>query len=343
MDLRNKTPYAADLFNCVVTETGLLAAVVVRSTFNLTDDGLHLDTEAPVPVAATPIKIGECELDGEKPFLRNGVDLFIFGQAYAPDQKPVKQLVVNIEVGSEFRRQLLVTGNRYWEKSWKGIAPSAAEPFVAMPLTYTSAYGGKAKGETLPFEYPHNPVGKGFYLEEEEAVGQPLPNLENPTTAIRKWQDQPESVGVEPYSSTWGLRMINSIELDDQDPPKMKRIKPEYFNNAHPDMIIYPAVNSGDQVKVSHLTPTGDFQFEIPDLSLHVHVQLEDRHFLFPLALESIGIQGDEQRVFFTSRVAFNYDVIPLERRVVTVYSGEVPETVPKDYVVDWDSVGATI
>jgi hypothetical protein len=343
MDLRNKTPYAADLFNCVVTETGLLAAVVVRSTFSLRDGGLQLDTEAPVPVAATPVKIGECELDGEKPFLRNGVDLFIFGRAYATDNEPTEQLVVEIEIGSGFKRQILVTGNRIWEKSWKGVVPGKAEPFVVMPLTYAGAYGGKAMGETLPMEYPHNPVGKGFYLEEDEAIGQPLPNLEDPNYPIKKWNDQPEPVGVEPYSSTWGLRMINSIELDDQDPPKMKRIKPEYFNNAHPNMIIYSPVNSGDQIRVSHLTSDGDLQFEIPDIMMHVHVQLEDRHFLFPLQMESIGIKGDEQQVFFTSRAAFKYDVIPLERRMVTVYPGAVPDTVPQDYVIDWETVGATI
>jgi len=337
VDLRNKTPFQAGFFNCVVTETGLLAAVVVRSTFCLIDDTLQIDDETPLPVEATPIKIGESELDGEKPFLRNGVDFFIFGHAYAPAGEPTERLLVDIEVGHTFKRQLLVTGDRRWEKRWKGVVPGAIEPFVSMSLSYTGAYGGTAKGETLPVEFSHNPKGKGYYLEEEEAIGQPLPNIENPQKAVQKWQDRPEPVGVEPYPITWGLRMLNSIELDDCDPPQMKRIKPEYFNNAHPSMIVYEPINTGDLVRVSHLTPGGDFSFEIPDLTMHVHVQLEQRHFLFPLLLESIGILGEEKQIFFTSRVAFNYDIIPMERRAVTLYSGDVPETVPRHYIIDWD------
>jgi len=346
LELRNQTPYAAAFFNCVVSPDELLGAVVARATFCLERDTLVFDEKNPFPVGNEPLKLPEGELDREVPFLRNGVDLMILGHAYAPDGKPVESLTMSIKVGQKFLRKILVIGDRVWEGDRDHLKPSRIQPFLKMPLSYQRAYGGRCLGEAGLMAFPGNSEGRGFYLTPEQALGKPLPNLEDPDHPIRSWKDQPNPVGTAPYPASGSLRLVNSIELT-KDPLKeevrspsdirIKRIKPEFFNNAHPSMIIYEPLHPGDIIEISNLTPEGPFRFFLPDLSMHAHVQLENRHFLFPAHLESIVILGDERRVFFTSRVAFRYRIIPLERRVVILYPGLPPQSLPVDYVIQWE------
>lgn len=338
MELRNRTHHPAGYFNTVIGKDELLASVVVRATYCLEDKLLALDLENPVPVDGSPITLPEGELDGEQPFLRNGVDLFVFGHAYAPDEKPTQQLKMTIQAGQKFTRQILITGDRVWKKEGEEILPSDMQPFVKMPLSYMRAYGGKSLGEAGEMAYSANPDGRGFYLVADQAIGNPLPNLEDPEKPVTRWEDQPSPLSTGPYSREWALRMLNSVELtDDPEKPGIKRLKPEYFNNAHPAMIIYDPLTTGDVITISHLRPEGSLRFELPDINMHVHVQLEDRHFLFPLHLESIGILGDENQIFFSCRVAFKYEIIPLERRVATLHPGKLPESFPEEYAINWE------
>lgn len=346
MELRNQTPYTAGFFNCVVSRDELLGAVIARATFRMEKGSLVLDHQNPFPVGSEPLKLPEGELDREVPFLRKGVDLMILGHAYAPNGKPVESLSMTIKVGEKFLRRILVIGDRVWEGDINHLKPSRPKPFLKIPLSYQRAYGGKSLGEAGLMAFPANGEGRGFYLTAEQALGNPLPNLEDPENPIQSWKDQPNPVGTGPYPASGSLRLMNSIELT-KDPTKeqikhpsdikIKRIKPEFFNNAHPSMIIYEPIQTGDVVEVSHLTPEGPFRFNLPDLSMHAHVQLENRHFLFPSHLESIVILGDERRVFFTSRIAFRYRIIPLERRVVTLYQGPPPSILPDHYVIQWE------
>ena len=338
MDLRNQTSSSAGFFNCVVAEDELMASVVSRLTYRLEDSKLVPDDQDPLPVQSDPLKLPEGELDRETPFLRSGVELIIIGKAYAKKQKPIREIQMEIQVGKAFKRTISITGNRIWQKAESKLMFSEPQPFVEMPLSYKNAYGGKALSEAGPMDYSANPEGKGFYLYEDQAVDQPLPNLENPEQQVEAWEDQPIPLATGPYPSIWSLRVLNSIEFsEDRDPPRIERIKPELYNNAHPAFIIYEPVQPGDEVLISHLTPDGPFRFIIPELAKHVHVQLEKRHFLFPLDLESIVILGDQNRVFFTLRVAFCYQIIPMERRTVSLYDGHVPREFPENYVIDYD------
>ncbi len=339
MDLRNQTAYSAGFFNCVVAEDELMASVVGRATYRLQDDRLVLDDSDPLPVQSDPLEFPEGKLDGETPFLRAGVDLIIVGQAHAPDEKPVRQLDMRIKVGKAFERSMRITGDRVWQKHNEELKPSDTAPFTQMSLGYKNAYGGKALSEAGMMDYSANPDGKGFYLTQDQALGQPLPNLENPEQPVETWQDQPVPMAPGPYPMLWSLRPLNSVELsDDQPQPKIKKIKPELYNNAHPAFIIYDPIQAGDEIYISHLMHEGAMHFTLPDMALHVHVQLEKRHFLFPLHLECIGILADIKRVFITSRVAFRYQIIPMERRTVTLYEGGVPPEFPEHYVIDYDA-----
>jgi hypothetical protein len=105
-------------------------------------------------------------------------------------------------------------------------------------------------------------------------------------------------------------------------------------------MIVSPehAPRAGDEIVVTCVRPEGDVRFSVPEHTLHAHVQLEDRHHLFPLHLDLIGILADEQRVVLGYRVVFEYAYRRMERRLTALYPGPVPGTVPSSYVRLWDN-----
>jgi hypothetical protein len=97
------------------------------------------------------------------------------------------------------------------------------------------------------------------------------------------------------------------------------------------------APKPGDLVEITNVHPDGDLRFFMPELALHAHVQLGERHSLFPLHLDQIGILAEERRVFLGYRVVFKYRMIPLERRQATLYPGSMPAELPESYVQAWE------
>src|SRR5436190_866640 len=72
------------------------------------------------------------------------------------------------------------------------LVASAPEPFSELPLAYSRAYGGKAEFNFEPVAWPDNPDGIGYYLSRDQAMNQPLPNIEPGNGPfIRTWEDQP--------------------------------------------------------------------------------------------------------------------------------------------------------
>lgn len=341
MDFANSTDFHAKLLCASLPGQRQLGCVIARPAFRIEGRRLAPVPEPIWPIDAGPLTTSAGEFPGDKPLLTGGIDVFVLGSAYAPGGEPVEELQVRLRVGSELERSLRVVGNRIWERARRGLRASQPEPFVSLPLSYANAYGGRTAVDGGELPCATNPEGKGYYLSEEAALGGPLPNLEDPASPITSWQDQPEPAGVAPYPAGGSLRALNALEFDPEnvDDPKVERIKPLLFNLAHPKLILAPgrAPKPGDEIEVTCVRPEGDLRFEMPDLSLHVHVQLEDRSHLFPLHLDQIGIFAEEGRVMLSYRVVFRYRLAPLERRRATLHAGPVPESLPPGYVAVWE------
>jgi hypothetical protein len=330
----------------------MLGAVIARPTFRIEEERLVPTPETPWPIDAAPVETPHGTLPADTPFLSGGIDLFVMGNAYAPGGHSATEVRVDIRVGSTFQRSIRVVGDRVWraaadagpQRGPTRLEASPPAPFVSMPLTYDRAFGGKARTDTHEYAYPANPLGRGFYLTAESAAGNPLPNIEDAAAPIRSVEDRPEPIGTAPYPIEGSLRPLNALELDvDHAHPlntTIRRIKPLFFNSAHPRMIIPPADSPrpGEPVEVTNLRPSGALRFALPMLALHAHVQLEDRQYIFPLHLDQIGILGEENRVFLSYRVAFKYRVVPLERRRTTLYKGAAPARIPTRYAVAWEA-----
>jgi hypothetical protein len=312
MELENRTPFPAALVRAILDERRLAAAVVARVTYAVAKGKATPAEEQAWKVSLKPWDSEHGPMESDEIFYRGGVDLLLFGTARAKGGKPFATHEVSIEAG-KFARKVAVFGKRHWEGSFFKVVPSAPQPVAAVPLTLAHAYGGKDKWDGLDVPYPDNPEGKGFYLDAKAALGNPLPDLEEPDRLIAKWDDRPEPAGVGLCPIHNGLRVRNGLEFD----PKshlLKTLKPAYFNQAFPRMIC-PALKAGDAVKVSGVLESGSFQFELPRTDLVARLRFGDEVDECPLVIDQVGIEPDRSRAFVTYRYPFRYVLRPLTVR----------------------------
>ena len=311
MQLVNHTRFPAELFRTVIdiNNDRFAAALVARVTFDLTPQGPVPAAEQPWIVSHTPWENEHGQMDGDEVLYRGGVDVFLFGQAYAPRGAAELELVV--EVGT-FQRRVAVIGDRFWIRRGRDLVPSSPAPFATMPLTLARAFGGKDQWDGLEVSYPDNAEGKGYVVEERDAEGKPLPNLEDPLQRIQRWNDRPEPVGLGVCPMTCGLRARNGIVLDDQS--QIREFKPTLFNSAFPKMIAQKVL-PGDLVRVTHVLPSGHLQFRIPDLRLQARLEFGQEVIERPLAIDQLGIESERRRIFITYRYPFRYVMYRLQKR----------------------------
>ena len=340
MDLLNRTSASALFVNTVASESHLLGAVSIKAAFRCRDGALERDAD-PWPASAEPIATEFGELDGEGPFLREGVDLILLGRAH-PAKPGATSLTVSIRAGA-LHHEIAVFGDRSWIRVGPRLVPSRPQPFDVMPLTWERAYGGKARVEAGEMPYAPNPRGRGFYMDPQQAEGQPLPNLEDPAQLIRAPSDQPIPRCPAPCTRESSLRMLRAAKFDmDGAVPRVAELRPAYFNNAHPALILSEAPRAGDEFELTHVRPGGSpLRFALPALDFHVYVQLQDRSYVFPAHLESVLVLAEEERVVLGFKSAFRYRMVPLERRIAVLHEGSAPPAVPADYRVRWEAVDA--
>lgn len=136
-------------------------------------------------------------------------EIIMLGNCYAPEQKPAKQLYVDLDVGNLLKR-VVVTGDRHWKR---GILSegflgrvidndwdiSAAEPFSEMKMDWINAFGGE--------NYPNNPLGKGYIKSKDEIFeGSPLPNIEASHHIVISPTDKIQPGGYGPIDPSWPVR-----------------------------------------------------------------------------------------------------------------------------------------
>jgi hypothetical protein len=249
-----------------------LAAVVARATFDIDRDRLVLTPERPWPAGAEAVETPWGTFAPDTPFPKEGIDVFVLGSAWQPRGLPATELTLAIHVGTALERRIAVIGDRTWIRQDGVLVPGEPRQFVSMPLTYQNAYGGRGAA---------NPLGKGFYASEREALGRPLPNLEDPDARIRCFADRPDAVGTGPCPQCGGR---SHLIID-------------------PDRAPHP----GAMVEITHATPQGAVRFALPDFRMHVRVDLAEGERRLPMVLDEIAVFTEPRRVFLAYRAAFEY------------------------------------
>ncbi len=312
MQLVNSTPYPAMLYRGGIDEKRLFGAVIARVTYDLAGHELRVSADQAWKVSPPP---WECEygpMDSDEVFYRGGVDLFAFGSA-RPGRGEATTMDVTVELGETFRAAVRVFGPRIWRREAGGLVPSPPYPFREIPLTLAYAYGGKDLWDSLPVPFPKNPSGKGFYLEEANAVGRELPNIEDPMNLIRKWNDQPDPVGVAHCGMAFGPRLEKSLVFDEKT-FELREMKPTLFNQAFPSMVA-PCAREGERMRITGMSEGGPVEFILPHSGLMVRLRFGEEITLTEPAIDQIGVEVDRKRVFITYRYPFRYVLVPLVKR----------------------------
>lgn len=313
MKLDNKTNYHAHLFRSVIEGRRMLGSLAARVTYDIVGDRLRVCPEQPWKVSGPPWKSPYGDMPSDELFYREGVDVLVFGSARPPGGRPAPRVDVDVRVGPSFRGRLTVFGDRVWQRRGDRLVASPPQPFRAIPLDLAHAFGGADEWDKLKVGFPDNPDGKGYYLEEANAVGKPLPNIEDPAALIVRWDDRPEPVGTTATTMQFGPRLRRAFDVDPET-NQLSELRPLLWNAAFPRMIA-PAARAGDRVSVTGVREDGPLVFHLPEAPVRARLRFGDDIRVRPLAIEQIGVEPDLMRVFLSFRYPFRYTLEPLQPR----------------------------
>ena len=316
MDVNNTTPYPHLLFRTALEDDKIASAIIVRVTYDV-NKGIATPAEKQEwPLSAGPWEGPYGPMEGDFVFKRGGVDLFVFGSARAPGKGSVTQMDVRIVLPGKIDHTLTVFGDRFWESGFRGLKISEPKPFTEMPVTLANAYGGWDEWDQLKFPYSNNPLGKGFIWEKENAVGRPLPNIEDPENLITKWNDRPHPAGCTSIP-VCEKRFQEAIEFDKDG--TIVKFDPLFYNAAFPELVA-KQVLPGEEILVEGMSGNNIFKFKVPQHTISANLVFGDVSANRFLYIDQVGLEPGANRAFITYRYAFNYVMKPQTRRIINIY-----------------------
>ena len=298
--------------------------VVVKGTFTIGNEGKPILAEEQEPLVYADVHYGdpgttsikyECDFAPFKP----KTDVLVNGSAYAPRGKPVKEMVVSLEIGRN-KKEVRVVGDRRWQRGLFGLKPSSLTPFVKMPLLYSRAFGGSDHTHENPKKQGtelRNPVGVGFHKNSDKKAieGTPLPNLEDPRHPIRKWSAAPGPMGFGHLGRGWQPRTQFAGTYDDQwlndrFPFLPDNFDYQYFQSAPADQQ-FPYFTGGEVIRCTGMTAQGSWMFIVPTVQVPIMYTFRDREVQGKSKLDTLMIEPDLGRIMVTWRT-----MVPVGRKI---------------------------
>ena len=270
-------------------------------------------------------------------------DIVVVGKAYAPGARPTSTMQVSIYLGA-YRKDLLIVGDRRSEfRPGRPPVWSDPLPFAEMEVRYERAYGGSDERSLpgMPFSYPRNPIGRGFFISyiKENVDGLPLPNIEDPvdpltperliTGEVTRWNRQPLPQGLGWFHRVWYPRCSFLAAMPAFVPPgevmreeqlgivprgqadlaaafRLPSRDPRFWNGASLGLVV-PFLEGNEPVRLINLTPSGKLDFclpgEVPSVTLDIGMgEKELRPFL-----HSVTIRPDDNQLDLVWRAAHPY------------------------------------
>jgi hypothetical protein len=314
--LENGTGIAAHLFSGPASDTELGCALLLKATWEIREGRLEPVTEAAWPIHLAPLVTPYGTFPGEVASRKPKTDVIVLGRAKAPGGRPVPQMAVAVSVGT-FRHSLAVFGDRRWTRATGGLRMTEPRPFHEMPIVWENAFGGKLTTPVGDWPNTDNPVGKGFFLDEADGDGVPLPNVEDPRALIRSPKDLPKPVGWAPYPISGGVRLAKLRGPDGAVLPA-EAVEPWIMGWAHPDLIIETPA-AGARIEVLGLTADGALSTTVPAFPGVVTLLAgEERRVLSP-RLDTLIVQAEEKRLVARWRAAATFEMRPREVRLVRI------------------------
>ncbi len=328
----NDTDHPAGLLRTEHRGTQIATSLIVRVRHLIEDGRLIRPTgeDRLADLRREPVSLGDHgTLPPDNFYPRHGTDVIVLGDAVARG-RPTEAMRVDVSVGP-YHVALDVLGDRHWEKRLgdASLTPSAAAPFERMPVTFRNAFGGVAAGQYGPIPTTNNPVGKGYYLSRDEALGGPLPNIEAPDRRIKSWDDAPDPAGIGPYPFEWGLRLFKVFHLDRERKVIDARPEEGMFNAATP-ILSGRRVEPGP-MRVTGMSARGAVELAIPPCPFEVQVILGEKSHVRDLLLEEVlvdlrDVDAGRGSLDLTYRKMFHYEFQPLTIRHTILQAKKAPE-----------------
>jgi hypothetical protein len=319
-DFENATPFGARAMPSCDREGRDVLLIVVGAQFDLPEPGyddprLRLcGTQEPPPLADEYFgEPGRSSIrrEGQSSYTKPATDIYVWGEACAPKGEPVTEMIVNIRVGP-CAADLRVRGDRAWQRAAiVGARPSDPAPFVTMPLVWERAYGGVAAGSTerRPAFEPRNPIGCGFESNSSDAIGKPLPNIEDPRQPLSSVSDRPRPMGAGPIARHWQPRVSYAGTYDDTWKRQRAPLWPtdfdeRFFCGAPGYLQAFPHLTGGEHVILQGLHPVGPIRFLLPTLRMVSRSRFVDKVVRTTPVLDGVLIETDVGRLTMYYRAA---------------------------------------
>lgn len=323
MKLINDTPFATGLLRTAhprPDDPSIVSSLVVRVRHRIEREALATARPEDQATKLTrELPEGYGELPNDPVFPRTGTDVIVIGDAVPPQR--TAQAYVHIQAGP-YEVGFAIIGDRTWQSDGSRLTPTQPVPFDRMPVTYANAFGGAANVAHGALPNPHNPVGKGFYIEEKDALGRPLPNIEHTAHPITKWDDHPEPVGCAPYPTAWALRsskLVHVEEVPDDVGVVAFDFRPEngMFDVAHPTLSGKRFHEGG--VVIRGMSGPSPIAFQLPPCPVEAHIQIGRTAVVRSFELEEVLVNTLESTVDLTYRKTFHYVPQQYQTRRTTV------------------------
>ena len=333
MELQNDTTLPTEVIREHVDDRWGIVVAINKATYEVTDGGLVLSkNQVPVwrdPAADAPA--GEVHHVQESGL----VDITCVGDICAPGGQPTPVMDVNLRWRDSVRL-IRVFGRRVWRRSGGRLAPTDPEPFSVLPMSWSGSFGGVhavppgfAPHSRLPMPsgevaFAPNRNGIGFYLDEADADGKVLPNLEDPGNLIRAHSDRPTPVCFAPCPLDSGLRMAHLWPEGSESPHPPghgdREAFPRMLRNAPPSLQARD-VGPGTVFTLEGMTPVGPFVFAVPAVSFLWEARVGAWSRRFRPELVGVQIRPTERRISLQLRTSIVYPMIREQQRHARLFA----------------------
>ena len=324
----NETPFAAERTFVRDRDGAEIWLVAVRATFDLFSDGTLQISKKQEPVVLAPCYFGKpgasalrCDSDLQR--VKLGTDVLLNASAHVPaNHNEVTEIEVGFRLGS-LEKQLVVSGERVWDKRLGMLVPSAAKPFRSSEIRYENAFGGTTTDSSSRSQYIYaerNPVGKGLMPAE----GELLSSISN----IGESPDRPNAkmpvAGFGAVCGHWSPRRELAGTYDDQWQKEKRPLLPNdfqdtWFQSAPKDQVSNGFLNGGEQVELMNLTPSGKLRFQLPKYSFGFRTSIDGGIEHHRASLHTVLIEPDDHKLSMVWHTALpcHHTLYTLRRTVV--------------------------
>ncbi|NUP06865.1 MAG: DUF2169 domain-containing protein [Polyangiaceae bacterium] len=195
-----------------------------------------------------------------------------------------------------------ISGPRSWVRSGSDVVATRPEPWSSVALSAELAFGGTKQlppglhnglpHPGLTVSEPRNPIGVGFQIEEADAVGAPLPQIEFGDDCMKAPLDRPEPAV---------LQLAECHALLRLPPPRQDAKEPDaesLYRAAHPahHRTTGSRVAAGARVSIVGAGPE-EMAFELPRSP--IAVAMRQARMWKPIGehIRHVAIDLDQQRV----------------------------------------------